>query len=310
MTWKPVVRQPLPLYPRQVRGADRAAERVRTPETRVVDQHDQHVGRPLRRLGAGHDRPVAHGLIQRAPHRAAEVAVRQRQPGAVGIKFAHRLGQRRLHSPQRRMLQLHNRFHRRPCQRLLDRKPALGRQHRDDHPGTGGQRLPDLVVQTALESVIGECAGQRARGRADRHRGQQRRREQTHRDTNTRPPASALAAQVVARVDHRGFTLGVLRHEHRPPKRDVLGLDPFGQRIEVPASRIEVRIGRHQHQRIVFTHRGSPFRCRGLTEQNLCRSLSPVSTRHIEPKVPSLRTDSPAASRRPNGGPGWRPPHS
>ncbi len=149
------------------------------------------------------------------------------------------------------MLQLHNRFHRRPSQRLLDGQSALGRQHRDDHPGTGGQRLADLVVQTALEPVIGECAGQRARGRADRHGGQQRRREQTHRDTDTRPPAGAFAAEVVARVDHGGFTPGVFGHEHRPAKRDVLGFDPFGQRIEVPASRIEVRITAHQHERIV-----------------------------------------------------------
>ena len=55
--------------PRHRRRRDGPAERRRVAEARVVDQHEQHVRRALRRRRRHVDRPVGDGRVQRSPDR-------------------------------------------------------------------------------------------------------------------------------------------------------------------------------------------------------------------------------------------------
>ncbi len=60
-----VVAQPVLGEPRVVRGLDRAAERARVAEAGVVDQHEQHVRRTLRRRDVHRLVPVGLGALER-----------------------------------------------------------------------------------------------------------------------------------------------------------------------------------------------------------------------------------------------------
>ena len=71
-----VIREALLADARHRRRRDRAAERRRVAEACVVDQHEQHVRRAVRRRRRHVDRPIGDGRVDRAPHRAAEVRVR------------------------------------------------------------------------------------------------------------------------------------------------------------------------------------------------------------------------------------------
>ena len=69
--------------PRQVRGLDRAAEGLRVAETRVVDQHEQDVGRPQGRAHRSQHGPVGLRAFQGAIDLPLELRVGHRQHGAV-----------------------------------------------------------------------------------------------------------------------------------------------------------------------------------------------------------------------------------
>ena len=73
----------------------RAAECRGVPESGVIDQHQHHVGCPLRRPGGHVDGPVRHRLVYGATDRPPEVRVGDGQPGAIRVELAHGLGQRR-----------------------------------------------------------------------------------------------------------------------------------------------------------------------------------------------------------------------
>ena len=70
MTWNRLYRSPRLGHARVVRRLDRAAERARVAEPGVVDQHQQHVRRPVRRLGMADQVPVRN-----ASHRRVRFAV-------------------------------------------------------------------------------------------------------------------------------------------------------------------------------------------------------------------------------------------
>ena len=69
--------------PRQVRGLDRAAEGLRVAEARVVDQHEQDVGRPQRRAHRSQHRPVGLRGVKGATGLPLELRVGHRQHGAI-----------------------------------------------------------------------------------------------------------------------------------------------------------------------------------------------------------------------------------
>src|SRR5271166_369952 len=94
---------------------------------------------------------------------------------------------------------------------------------------------------------------------ADCRRGQQRRCEQAHRYANAGAPAGALAAEVVARVDHGGVAFGILGSQYRTTKRDPLVFDALGQGIEVTAAKLEILVASYQDQCLLFTHQIPPL---------------------------------------------------
>ena len=69
--------------PRQVRGLDRTAEGLRVAEARVVDQHEQDVGRPQGRAHRSQHGPVGLRALQGAIDLPLELRVGHRQHGAV-----------------------------------------------------------------------------------------------------------------------------------------------------------------------------------------------------------------------------------
>ena len=198
-----VVREPLFADPRHVRRRHGAAERRRVAETRVVDQDEQDVRCALRRRRRHVDRPVGDGRVERAPDRAAEVRIGDRQHRAVRAELPHRLGERLLQGGGALLVALDDRAEQRARERLLDTEPLLVIEHRDDPGRSRRQVLADLVVDVLLDPVVDELADHPARDRPDRHRRQQRRREQTNREPDPAAPAQSLATEVVARLPHR-----------------------------------------------------------------------------------------------------------
>ena len=187
---------------RQVRRRDRPTERVRLPEPGVVDQDQQHVRRPLRSLRPRDDRPIGHGLVDRATHRAAEVPVRDRQHGAVGNELPHRLRETVLERLQPLLVGLDDRLRKRPRQRLLDRQPLRLVERREDRGRPGRQMLTDLVVHLRLDPMVDEPPEQAARD-STRGRGrEQRRRGQADEDAHRTAPLDPLATAMVGRLRH------------------------------------------------------------------------------------------------------------
>ena len=72
-----------------VRRLDRSAERARVAEARVVDQHQQHVGSPIRRPRVPDQVPVGLGAGERLVDDSCERLTPDRQPAA--LRFTHRL---------------------------------------------------------------------------------------------------------------------------------------------------------------------------------------------------------------------------
>ena len=70
--------------PPKVSGCPNPASSIRQMST---------FGAPSGAPGPGDDRPVGNRFVQRAADRPAEVAIRDREHGAVGAELAHRLGQ-------------------------------------------------------------------------------------------------------------------------------------------------------------------------------------------------------------------------
>ena len=86
---EPVVPDTLVSDPGHAGRGDRAAERARLAEARIIDQHQQHVGRPLRRGDVPDKAPVRGRSRQRPVRRALERRIRYRQPGPVDRCIRH-----------------------------------------------------------------------------------------------------------------------------------------------------------------------------------------------------------------------------
>ena len=89
---EPVVPQPRLGQPRVVRGLDRSPERARIPEPGVVDQHQQHVRRALRRFWMTNQVPVRLRTPKSVVRRPAELRSRQRQCRAVRLSHCRSPG--------------------------------------------------------------------------------------------------------------------------------------------------------------------------------------------------------------------------
>ncbi len=255
-----VVRKPLFADPGHVRRRHRAAERRRVTETRVVDQDHEDVGRALRCRRRHVDRPVGDGRVERAPNRAAEVRIGDRQHRAVRTELPHRLGQRLLQGGGALLVALHHRPEYRARQRLLDTEALLVIEHRDDPGRARWEVLADLVVDVLLDPVVDELADHPARDRPDRHRRQQRRREQTHREADPAAPPESLATEVVARLTYRDTAVLAVRHQDHTLDRDLLVPDQRDERLEVIRRLVDIPVAGDQHIDWCLSHHDSPFR--------------------------------------------------
>ncbi len=68
---------------------DRAAERARLTEPRIIDQHQQHIRRPLRRPDVPDKAPVRGRARQRPVRRTVKRRIRHGQPGPVDRCIRH-----------------------------------------------------------------------------------------------------------------------------------------------------------------------------------------------------------------------------
>ena len=189
--------------PRHRRRRDGPAERRRVAEAGVVDQHEQHVRRALRRRRRHGDRPIGDGRVQRSPDRASEVRIRDRQHRAVRAELPHRLAERLLQRAHALLVALDDRPEQRARERLLDTEPLLVVEDRDDPGRPRRQVLADLVAKLLLDLVAGEPAQHPARDRPDGDGREQRRREQANREPDPAAPARSFTAEVVAGPLHR-----------------------------------------------------------------------------------------------------------
>ena len=239
-----VIGEPPLLHAREVRGADVAAEGVRTAEARVIDEHDEHVGGVLGSLGAHDHRPVAHRLVDGAARDAAERLVGDRQHRAVGVELAHRLGQLLLQLADAVLVALDDRLQRGAGEGLLDREPLGRREHADHDRGARLQGGAHLLLDRRGQLVAGEVADDRARGRADGHGAEHGRREQAHEHAGTAAPARPTAAQVVAGVHEARLSVGVLAHEDDALARELLRRHLVSERAELTFGDIDVGVSR------------------------------------------------------------------
>ena len=264
-----VVRETLLGDPRHRGRRDGPAERRRVAEARVVDQHEQHVRRALRRRRRHVDRPIGDGRVERSPDRAAEVRIRDRQHGAVRAELPHRLAERLLQGAHALLVALDNRAEHGARERLLDGKPLLVVEDRDDPGRPRRQVLADLVVKLLVDLVAGKSADDPARDGSDRDRRKQRRREQAHREPDATAPARPLTAQVVAGPLHRDVAVLVVRDEDDALDRDLLLLDERDQRLEVLCRLVDVLVAGNEdvggflsHLRLSLRFRASRLPCR------------------------------------------------
>ena len=260
MTWKPLYAEALLGDPRHRRRRDGPAERRRVAEARVVDQHEQHVRRALRRRRRHVDRPIGDGRVERSPDRAAEVRIRDRQHRPVRAELPHRLGERLLQSADALLVALDDRPEQRARERLLDAEPLLVVEDRDDPGRPRRQVLADLVVDLLLDPVVDELADHPARDRPDGDRREQRRREQADREPDSAAPARPLAAEVVARLPHADAAVLRVRDEDDALDRDLLLLDERDERLEVLRRLVDVLVtGDEDVGGWCLSHHGSPF---------------------------------------------------
>ena len=237
-----VVPQALLADPRHRRRRDGPTERRRVAEARVVDQHEQHVRRALRRRRRHGDRPIGDGRVDRASDRAAEVRVRNGQHRPVGAELPHGFGERFLQSAGARLVTLDNRPEQRARERLLDGEPLLVIEDRDDPGRSRRQVLADLVVDLLLEPVVDELAHHPARDCPDGDRREQRWREEADREPDTAAPAHPLAAAIVARLPHADAAVVRVRDQDDALDRDPLLLDERDKRLEVLRRLVDVLV--------------------------------------------------------------------
>ena len=256
---KTVVPEALLGDPRHRRRRDGPAERRRIAEARVVDQHEQHVRRALRRRRCHVDRPVGDGRIERLPDRPAEVRVRDRQHRAVRAELSHRLAEGLLQCAHALLVALDDRPDQRARERLLDTEPLLVVEDRDDPGRPRRQVRADLVLKLLVDLVAGKSADHPARDRPDGDRREQRRREQAHRKPDAASPAHSLAAEVVAGPLHRDAAVLRMRHEDDALDRDLLVLDERDQCLEVFRRLVDVLVTGNEDVSGCLGHRGSPF---------------------------------------------------
>jgi hypothetical protein len=240
---------------RHVRRRDRAAEGARVAEAGVVDQHEEDVRRALGRRRSHHQRPVGDRLVEGAAARAAEVRVGDRQDRAIGVELAHGLAERRLEAAQQALLVgVHEGLGRGARQRLLDRQPVLLGEHGDDPSGAWRERLAHLVVEAALELVVGELAHDAAGGGADDHRGKQGRREQADHEADAAAPPETLATGVVAGVQEGDAAVLLVRDEDDALDLDLLRLDELAHAVEVLVCGVDVLVGSYQYVHGAVAH--------------------------------------------------------
>ena len=245
--------------PRHGRRGNGPAERGRVAEARVVDQDEQHVRRALRGRRRHVDRPVGDRGVERAPDRAAEVRVRDRKPRSVGAELPHRLGERLLQRADALLVALDDRPDQRARERPLDTEPLSVVEDGDDPGRPRRQVLADLVVDLALDPVVGELADDPAGDRADGDRREQRGREEANRKPDPAAPARPLAAEVVARLAHADAAVLLVRHEDDALDRDLLLLDEREERLEVLRRLVDVLVARDEHVGRCLGHHESPF---------------------------------------------------
>ncbi len=82
---EPVVLEASVRHARVVRCLDRAPERARVPESCVVDQHEQHVGRTFRRRRMPNQVPIRLRPVERPVGRAGERLSSYRKTCAIGL---------------------------------------------------------------------------------------------------------------------------------------------------------------------------------------------------------------------------------
>ena len=120
-----VVGQTHLLDARQRRRPQLAAERVGATEAGVVDEHEQDVRGPVRRLGPGDHRPVADRGVHGPAGHAPEVPVRDGEHGSILAELAHRLSQRVLQGGGPLLVRPNHGAGERHSQDLLDREGLI-----------------------------------------------------------------------------------------------------------------------------------------------------------------------------------------
>ena len=255
-----VVREPLFGDPRHRGCRDGTSERRGVAEAGVVDQNEQDVRCPRRRRRRHVDRPVCDGRVERAPDRAAEVRIGDRQHRAVRAELPHRLGKRLLQRGGPFLVALDDRAQQRARKRLLDTESLLVVEHRDDPRRSRRQVLPDLVVDVLLDAVVDELADHPARDRPDRDRRQKRWREQPNREPDPAAPTQPLATEVIAGLPHRDTSVLSVRHQNHALDRDPLVPDQRDERLEVLRRLVDLLVASNEHIGRCFSHHNSPLR--------------------------------------------------
>ena len=240
-----VVRDAHVLHAAERRRAHGAAEAVDGAESGVVDEDEKDVGRVLRGLGPGDERPVGHGVLERPSGCAAERLVRDRQHRAVRHELAGRLGERVLEAAEAVLVHGRDGLGRRACERALGLEPVLLVDDGDDRGGAGLELLAEPLLEPAVDLVLGELPDDAAGGRADGGRGEQRRRRETDQDAYAAAPAHALAPEVVAGLRHADLAALVVLDEDHALALDLLVLDELHQPVEVLLGRLSGRICGH-----------------------------------------------------------------
>ncbi len=149
---------------------------------------------------------------------------------------------------------LGDRVGRRVRQGTLGDQPIVRVDERDDHSGTGGQLLAEILLEAGVDLLLRELTDETADGSTDDDGAEHRGVEQADQYADTASPAQALAAQIVGGVGHLDLPIGGVFHQD-----DAVGLhglvgDGRGQLVEVLLGHVDGRIRGHQQFERV-THR-------------------------------------------------------
>ena len=253
---EPVVREPHLLHAGQVRGADPAAERVGTTEARVVDEHDQHVGRLLGRRRAGDEGPVDGRLVDRPSCDPPKDSVGDRQHGAIRVELTCGFGEGIFQVSDAR----HGgyRLGEGLGERLLGCQAAVVVDDGHDGGRARLELLAEAALQAATDFVRREFPQECAAGSTDDGGRQQGRSSQPDRDADAAAPTHTLAAQMVAGLVDGDATLLVLLYQDHALGLDLLVLDQLHQPVEVLLGRLKALVAR-QKNALRFAHYDTPF---------------------------------------------------